>query len=497
LSPPAARSAAVASLRDAGGHKGRDYTLECSNPICSSMRPDDVDALKRDLIGFRAELEEPGVRAELIETALPRILATLEMIPDSYRDKAILELGSSPYFLSLCLYRMCAGTLKRGNYFGPDAKHGADRLVHQASGETVVFAYEAFNIENDPFPYADESFDAVVFSELIEHLGVNPVRALAEIHRVLRPGGIVIVTTPNSLSLERFADFVRAGSLMEERYSPLFGYGARHNREYHPRELRELLEGTGFVIEELVTRDLIPPPRDAPQQSALRRRLGVAGTALALAVGAQRLETPLWQRLLGLYTDVPRRERYLWQQLMAHYGETPREEHIFLRARRGERFRWSFPATLFDNIQFYTLVKYPWMEMGINDSIQCSAGWYPLERGADGVELRWISGPEGQGFLKTPQDFTAFGAEVLAPAQSDSSTASLRAIVWDRWLGRVQVENVYVDAEATVERGRWQTIRLPIAGRRPRPGDEVEVKIQPAIPGERERGLAVRRFWYE
>src|SRR4030095_4104361 len=195
----------------------------CGSPTATSMRPDNLDKLKEDLIGFRAELEEPGVRAGLLETGLPRLLATLEMIPSSYSDKSILELGSSPYFLSLCLYRMCTGTLKRGNYFGPDAKHGADRLVNARTGEEVVFQYEAFNIETDPFPYPDEHFDVVVFSELIEHLGVNPVRALAEIHRVLRPNGVVIVTTPNSLSLERFATFLRAGSQMVDRYSPLFG----------------------------------------------------------------------------------------------------------------------------------------------------------------------------------------------------------------------------------------------------------------------------------
>ena len=70
------------------------------------MRPDDLNQLKDDLVNFRAPLEMPGVRAELIETALPRLLATLEMIPDSQRDADILELGSSPYFLSLCLHRL-------------------------------------------------------------------------------------------------------------------------------------------------------------------------------------------------------------------------------------------------------------------------------------------------------------------------------------------------------------------------------------------------------
>ena len=418
------------------------------------MRPDDLDKLKQDLVGFRADLEEPGVREGLIEKGLPRLLATLEMLPSAYRDRDILELGSSPYFLSLCLYRMCSGRLKRGNYFGPDAKHGADRLVNPRTGEEVVFEYEAFNIETDPFPYPDASFDAVVFSELIEHLGVNPLRALAEIHRVLRPGGIVVVTTPNSLSLERFGTFLRAGSQMVDRYSPLFGYGARHNREYHARELRELLEGTGFVIESMTTRDLAPV--------AQRER---------------------WQRAL-------------WRRLLALYDDAPRDEHIFLRARRGERFRWHFPPNLFDNIQFYTYVRYPWMEMGINDSIQCAAGWYPLERNADGVELRWIAGAEGQGFLKTPPNLVSFGAEVLAPALPGTTSARVRVVVWDRWLGRVTPENVYVDSEATIARGGWQRIELPIIGRGPLPGDEVEVKIQPESPSERERGLAVRRFWF-
>ena len=417
----------------------------------SQMRPENLAQLKDDLINFRNELEEPGVRAALIETALPRILATLDLIPDAMRDTPMLELGSSPYFLSLCLKRLCSGTIRHGNYFGADAKHGTDRLMNPRTGEQVEFAYEAFNIETDTFPYPDESFDVVIFSELIEHLGVNPVRALAEIHRVLRPDGVVIVTTPNALSLERFATFVRGGSQMVDRYSPLFGYGARHNREYNPAELRALLEGTGFIVEELVTRDLVAVPR-----------------------GEQ------WQRAL-------------WRRFLALYSTMPHDEHMFCRARRGARFRWQFPPDLFDNIQFYTLVKYPWMEMGINDAIQCAAGWFPLER-RDGVELRWIQGDEGQGFLKTPQGLTGFAAEVYAPPAS--LPTRVRVVVWDRWLGRVNADNVYIDAQSSLERGSWQRIELPLGERRPRVGDEVEVKIQPEYPSQREHGLAVRRFWF-
>src|SRR5262249_60838598 len=98
------------------------------------MRPENLAQLKDDLINFSNELEEPGVRASLIETGLPRILATLEMIPDATRSKDMLELGSSPCFLSLCLKRLCTGSLRHGNYFGPDSKHGADPPGDPAPG---------------------------------------------------------------------------------------------------------------------------------------------------------------------------------------------------------------------------------------------------------------------------------------------------------------------------------------------------------------------------
>src|SRR3989304_553871 len=114
-------------------------------------------------------------------------------------------------------------------------------------------------------------------------------------------------------------------------------------------------------------------------------------------------------------TPAQRRRRALWKRLLSWFSDTPREEHIFLRARRGARFRWHFPPSLFDNIQFYVLVRYPWMEMGINDSIQCAAGWYPLENGGPPQgELRWVYGAEGQAFLKTPERVAPFGMGGLA-----------------------------------------------------------------------------------
>jgi SAM-dependent methyltransferase len=51
-----------------------------------------------------------------------------------------------------------------------------------------------------PLPFADGEFDAVICLEGLEHL-VNPVQLIAELARVTRAGGEIVVSTPNVLSL--------------------------------------------------------------------------------------------------------------------------------------------------------------------------------------------------------------------------------------------------------------------------------------------------------
>lgn len=53
---------------------------------------------------------------------------------------------------------------------------------------------------NVPLPFPDESFDLVWSSEVIEHLE-DPEFSMAELRRVTRPGGELILTTPNSYAL--------------------------------------------------------------------------------------------------------------------------------------------------------------------------------------------------------------------------------------------------------------------------------------------------------
>jgi len=52
------------------------------------------------------------------------------------------------------------------------------------------------DIDTNQFPFNDGSFDLVYCGEIIEHL-FNPDHLLREVHRVLKPGGIALISTPN------------------------------------------------------------------------------------------------------------------------------------------------------------------------------------------------------------------------------------------------------------------------------------------------------------
>jgi len=93
----------------------------------------------------------------------------------------------------------------------------------------------------------DDSFDVVLFTEIIEHITFNPVAMWREIHRVLKPGGHLVVTTPNYYALRgrawhwrRFLGGGGSGVEVDELLQlPTF---AHHWKEYSLRELRRYFQ---------------------------------------------------------------------------------------------------------------------------------------------------------------------------------------------------------------------------------------------------------------
>lgn len=172
-----------------------------------------------------------------------------------------LELGANPYFTTMLLREFTALDLTLANYFAEDwPSRGAQDVAYNdrqtGAPVSIGLVFDHFNIENDVFPYDTGSFDIVFFCEIIEHLLMDPLAALREIRRVLRPDGQLILITPNVSRLENVTKMVAGANL----YDPYSGFGpyGRHNREYNRHELQLLLTYAGFVPEEMFTADVHP-----------------------------------------------------------------------------------------------------------------------------------------------------------------------------------------------------------------------------------------------
>jgi SAM-dependent methyltransferase len=95
--------------------------------------------------------------------------------------------------------------------------------------------------EDGPLPLEEDAFDAVWAGEVLEH-AADVVGLLAEIRRVLRWGGRLLVTTPYHGRVATALLALRPGGL-EEHFDPR----ADHLRFFTARSLRGLLEDAGFA----------------------------------------------------------------------------------------------------------------------------------------------------------------------------------------------------------------------------------------------------------
>jgi SAM-dependent methyltransferase len=111
--------------------------------------------------------------------------------------------------------------------------------------------FVAADICKAALPFADGKFSVVTFSEVLEHLPVERVSfVFSELARVIRPGGILIVSSPNQASLENRIKLLKGKSILDMP-NPIDSLGGvfGHIRLYTPGEIEATLSGMGLRLE--------------------------------------------------------------------------------------------------------------------------------------------------------------------------------------------------------------------------------------------------------
>ena len=273
------------------------------------------------------------------ETHSRRFYETLRFLPELPSNARVLELGALPYYFTILMENFAGVRPDTLSFFEFEQSESATHAVQNVErGERYEFDYRAVNVETEVFPFADDTFDLVLCCEILEHLLINPSHMLYEAHRVLRPGGHILITTPNVLRWDNLWAMIR-GTNIYDRYHGNGIYG-RHNREYSPGEVSELLQANGFQVERLETINVY---------------------------GGSR----------GLFAN--------------------RRDNIFALARANGEARVGFPESLFVLMDEYRNVARSGFTMGVDDAGQIGRGWYDVEK-AD-VSFRW-SGKTAKFYLK-------------------------------------------------------------------------------------------------
>ena len=158
------------------------------------------------------------------------------LVPHELHGKRVLDVGSGTGWFT-----------KRATELGGTvtALDIGVRLLARVRAKT---ASTAVNADACRLPFLPASFDLVISSECVEHT-LDPLQALREMARVLRPGGTLVVTTPNL--------WWRWSATVAKvlRLRPYEGYEHWVSRGSAVRELRH----AGLRVERLVGFHLVPP----------------------------------------------------------------------------------------------------------------------------------------------------------------------------------------------------------------------------------------------
>ena len=176
------------------------------------------------------------------EAELARRTATHEgafFLPHLRPRMRLLDLGCGPGSITLGL----AQAVEPGEVVGIDAQPAQVESARALAAERGItnVTFEVADAYELPFP--DGSFDAAFMHVILMHLA-DPVRALAEVHRVLRPGGVIGMRDPDVGSTIR----APLNPILEQHMALMPRVLQHHGGDpYRARRHRRLLLEAGFA----------------------------------------------------------------------------------------------------------------------------------------------------------------------------------------------------------------------------------------------------------
>jgi SAM-dependent methyltransferase len=149
------------------------------------------------------------------------------LIPEQARSGRILDIGcgSFPTFL-------------QNIRFGE--RYGLDRLPLADQRETGVTLVNHDVVDRSGLPFEDAFFDVVTMLAVFEHIETAALkRVLADVYRLLSPGGLYVMTTPARWTEGILTAMAGIGLVSVEEVS-------EHKAQYSRREIMSLLLEAGF-----------------------------------------------------------------------------------------------------------------------------------------------------------------------------------------------------------------------------------------------------------
>lgn len=193
----------------------------------------------------KQHVENSGIRGN--EESLLKIPLRREFLIEHIGSKKdVLDAGCCTGYFSLLLAE--AGNNVTGLELNPEAAKKA-----RERGVKII----EHDLEED-FPFEKETFDAVVGFEIIEHL-YDPQHFLSESNRVLRPGGFILISTPNLNSLYQRLQVLFGFHIHFLGTYPEDSHGD-HIRIFNKKTLKDLLIEAGFKPTVWYGISYLPPP---------------------------------------------------------------------------------------------------------------------------------------------------------------------------------------------------------------------------------------------